>query len=305
MTVEKRALLTATFILMLLFSAVVGTQFINLGKANPNYFNGTTAPPADAKPPTITIFSFKNNTIFTINNVILNFTVFVGKSTTPYGTYLPLVYCETSWLQEKTASWLKDKTIAYITSDYTNYQTSIGFSRNLTNIPDGSHSITIYATERGFYLGGSAIAVGKVSYVYDFAISNFWIINFTVDTTTPKVSILSLENKTYDTSDIPLNFIVNESVSQITYSLDGQNNVTGAGNITLTGLSNGERNITVYATDIAGHIGASETIYFSVEVPFPTAFVATASGASVAVIGIGLLVYFKKRKHKKEMVELK
>jgi hypothetical protein len=31
--------------------------------------------------------------------------------------------------------------------------------------------------------------------------------------------------------------------------------------------------------------------------PFPTAFVVAASGASVATVGIGLLVYFKKRKH--------
>ena len=192
---------------------------------------------------------------------------------------------------------LKTKPLLTITSDYTNYQTSIGFSRNLTNIPDGSHSITIYATERGFYLGGSAIAVGKVSYVYDFAISNFWIINFTVDTTTPKVSILSLENKTYNTSDIPLNFTMNESVSQTKLSLDGLNNVTVTGNTTLTGLSDGEHNITVYTTDIAGHTGASETVHFSVKVPFPTALVATASGASLTIVGVGLLVYFKKHKH--------
>jgi N-acetylneuraminic acid mutarotase len=31
--------------------------------------------------------------------------------------------------------------------------------------------------------------------------------------------------------------------------------------------------------------------------PFPTVIVAAASGASVAVIGAGLLIYFKKRKH--------
>jgi N-acetylneuraminic acid mutarotase len=31
--------------------------------------------------------------------------------------------------------------------------------------------------------------------------------------------------------------------------------------------------------------------------PFPTALVIAASGASIAIIGVGLLVYFKKRKH--------
>jgi hypothetical protein len=57
-------------------------------------------------------------------------------------------------------------------------------------------------------------------------------------------------------------------------------------------------NITVYAKDEFENTGSSETITFSIEEPFPTAIVATASGASVAVVGVGLLFYFKKRNHK-------
>jgi hypothetical protein len=53
-------------------------------------------------------------------------------------------------------------------------------------------------------------------------------------------------------------------------------------------------NVTVYACDSAGNIGASDTIHFNVEVPFPTTLV-IASIASAAVMGIGLLVYYKKR----------
>ncbi len=45
---------------------------------------------------------------------------------------------------------------------------------------------------------------------------------------------------------------------------------------------------------VAMHV-ASETIYFNVEVPFPTTIV-IAPMASVAIIGSGLLLYFKKRK---------
>jgi hypothetical protein len=83
------------------------------------------------------------------------------------------------------------------------------------------------------------------------------------------------------------------------YSFDGQDNVTIAGNVTLSGLSNGLHNVTVYAKDTFGNEGASETITFNVEVPepFPTALVVAASVATVAVMGVGLLVYFKKRKH--------
>jgi hypothetical protein len=71
--------------------------------------------------------------------------------------------------------------------------------------------------------------------------------------------------------------------------------VTVAGNTTLAGLSAGAHNVTVYAWDTAGNVGASETITFTVT-PFPTAPVATASAAAVAVVIAGLLFYFKKRK---------
>jgi hypothetical protein len=74
--------------------------------------------------------------------------------------------------------------------------------------------------------------------------------------------------------------------------------VTINGNTTLTDLPNGDHNVTIYATDEFGNIGASETVYFSVEVPepFPTLQVVAVSVAIVAVVAIGLLIYFKKRR---------
>jgi hypothetical protein len=84
------------------------------------------------------------------------------------------------------------------------------------------------------------------------------------------------------------------------YSLDGQDNVTVTGNTTITGLTSGLHNVTVCARDEFGNTGASGTIYFTIAKepePFPTTLVATASAASVAIIGIGLLVYFRKRNH--------
>ena len=132
-------------------------------------------------------------------------------------------------------------------------------------------------------------------------------VTFTIDTTHPSISVLTMENKTYDTSEVALSFTVSEPVSQISYSLDGQDNVTIAGNTTLTGLSDGEHSLTVYAIDVAGYVGASETVNFSVEVPeptiapepqhesFPTALV-IASVITIAAVGVGLLVYFTKRK---------
>jgi hypothetical protein len=123
------------------------------------------------------------------------------------------------------------------------------------------------------------------------------IVYFTVDTTPPAIVVMPVENKTYGMSDIPLNFTLNEPTSQVTYSLDGQENVTLAGNTTLTNLPYGEHNVTVYASDLAGNVGNSETIAFTIAKPepFPTTLF-IAGVVSVPVVGIGLLVYFKKRK---------
>lgn len=111
----------------------------------------------------------------------------------------------------------------------------------------------------------------------------------------PPILMIHPENETYPTSNVPLNFTVGEPTSWIGYSLDGSDNVTVTGNTTLSGLSTGLHNLTLYAADMYGNIGASETIHFSIE-PFPTTLVVATSGLAVAIIGISLLVYFKKRK---------
>jgi hypothetical protein len=118
-------------------------------------------------------------------------------------------------------------------------------------------------------------------------------ISFTIETGPPLIIVFSLENKTYDTYSIPLNFTVNESVSQVKYSLDGQENVTITGNTTLTGLPSGDHSVTVYAIDEAGNVGVSEPICFSV-FPFPTTIVAASTGTLTVIVG--LLVYYKKHK---------
>jgi hypothetical protein len=158
------------------------------------------------------------------------------------------------------------------------------YNVTLSGLGDGAHFMKIRVAGDYYGPGGSGYdCEGNVSVI--------------IDTGPPKVSIRSLENKTCCTPTIPLNFITNEPISQSAYSLDGQENVTIAGNTTLTGLSNGAHNVTVYAWDTTGNIGASETIYFTVTEPFPIVPILAASGALIAIIGIGLLVYFKKRKH--------
>ena len=158
----------------------------------------------------------------------------------------------------------------------------------LPELSEGAHNLTAWVRAEQNYLSTD---------------TPFWAafsqtITFTIDTVAPNVTVLSSESNLYKTPSAPLNFTVNETYSKVTYCLDGEDNVTISGNTTLTGLANGDHNVTVYATDEFGNTGVSETVYFSVEVPepFPTALAITASAALAVTISIGLLLYLKKRK---------
>jgi hypothetical protein len=68
--------------------------------------------------------------------------------------------------------------------------------------------------------------------------------------------------------------------------------------VTLSGLVEGQHELTFYASDIIGNFGASELVYFTIAKPefFPTMPVITASAVVVAIAGVSLLVYLKKRR---------
>jgi hypothetical protein len=159
----------------------------------------------------------------------------------------------------------------------TSYNLEIG------NLSDGLHNLTVYAEITYWHYGLSSASSS---------------VQFTVDTSPPIISELSIANKTYNDQNVPLSFNLNENASWIAYDLDNHGNTTLQGNTTLTRLSIGSHSIVVYANDTLGNMGKSEMIYFTIKEPdtFPTALIAVASVATVAVVGVGLLVYFKKRK---------
>jgi parallel beta-helix repeat protein len=185
----------------------------------------------------------------------------------------------------------------------------------LKGLPNGLHSITVYATDTA---GNSASATVHFTVSISVAIlpPNVSIlpyeekaINITPVqlTAPPAVSVNSPQNKTYDTNSIPLTFTVNESVSWVGYSLDGQETVTINGNTTLTALSTGPHRLSVSVNDSAGNTGTSEAIYFTVAdqsgtqpnpEPSPTEWIAAAIISITIVAASGFLVYHKKIKKK-------
>jgi hypothetical protein len=181
---------------------------------------------------------------------------------------------------------------------------------NLPELSEGKHRLTIsteadeelYSVTEPFGVfkpkmtaadGGSIFYVSYVDTVY-----------FTIDSAPPNISILSPQNNTYTAADIPLNFTLDEQASNISYSLDGNNAIGIEGNTTLNGLSIGEHNLTVYASDAARNIG-SQTIQFTIANPTPTstpaepsnssstAPIVAASAAVAAGSTLGVLAYLK------------
>ena len=111
------------------------------------------------------------------------------------------------------------------------------------------------------------------------------------------IVVLSPQNNTYSTSNISLDFTLNESAVWIGYSLDLQDNVTILGNTTLSPLSEGSHSVVVYARDAFGSTGTSNTIYFVIQqgAPFPFWIVAVIAMASIAVAFIVYLARTRKR----------
>jgi hypothetical protein len=83
------------------------------------------------------------------------------------------------------------------------------------------------------------------------------------DITPPTITVLSpVNNTSYSKVNISFNFTNSTPTSWIGYSLNNTPNVTIAGPINLTGLADGWNNITVFANDTSGNMGASDTVYF-------------------------------------------
>ena len=152
---------------------------------------------------------------------------------------------------------------------------------DLPELSDGPHSVTVTLVASVHYSGGGKpgapfqpTSPNSSEYSATWTDTVHFNINsdepFAVqpeperDSTPPEILVLTLDNNTYSSPDVPLNFSINGNASSITYSLDGNDNVTIAGNVTLNGLVAGVHNITVYCWDVAGNVGTSKTIHFQV-----------------------------------------
>ena len=262
---------------ILLVVPFTGAQTVAEWKFLPN--------PEGIEPIKVSISYPENLSSFTSNNITLFF-----NATDPKPDSFPNLESNSEWSfynwvwSYYNASWLS------INDNYKDCNLAGPFDAlkgNVTiqNIPVGNHYLEIgvgglYLTERTL-LTATGYRLFSSTRIY-----------FTI---LPSVTIISIENKTYTTSKIDLNYTVNEPASKIAYSLDGKSNQTIYGNITLPELSSGPHSVTVYAWDDIRNVGSSEISYFNVEV-FPYSIIAVIGTSLAVAVGFGLFVYSKKRK---------
>jgi hypothetical protein len=258
-------------------------------------------------PPTIELQSPLNGTVFVLGNVSLAFTITkpdVGRSggwIDDSSTYDSLTSLRNGVID---VSVELDGQPDYSFLEVNSLLSSpFNSSLNMGDLEDGEHSVRVHVSCKGVVLWAVATS-GGVQVTNERSIrytASSSIVYFAVDTTAPTVSILSVENKTYETTDFLLEFEVGEPSVNLMYCLDGQGNVTLAGNATVMSLGYGEHNLTVYAGDEAGNIGTSETIFFTVTKEiFPTSLViAIVVLVSAVAVGAGLLIYFTKFKKRR------
>jgi hypothetical protein len=127
----------------------------------------------------------------------------------------------------------------------------------LQPLTDGSHCMTVYANCRRInYVNGNWPALIYANKTVYFTVN---------DGTPPTIIDMSVTNTTYSQHNITLNVTTDEPTSWMGYSLDGNQNVTIAGNTTLISLTNGPHTLNVYTNDTVGNMGSSGTIEFNID----------------------------------------
>jgi hypothetical protein len=281
--VKSREFRIAAAISTIFLSAIAGAFFVKSTQANPTMsVYRDIAPPEGVQAPIITVHMPLNGSSYP-QQLTLTFDVSVPKISDikAFLGGITKIYYK--------GSWETDEILVN------------GRSIDLSGVRGGNLSVTIFAVGVGYIETGCEYreensSLHSYHYFDRFEMTGYSTVSFVKDLIPPKLTVLSLQNRTYTTSDVNVDFTVNEATSKMLYCLDGKENQTATGNVTLTGLKNGAHNVTLYAADLAGYTAAPQTIFFNVDSPeFSIMFASVATVATTSV-SLGILLYFKKHK---------
>lgn len=189
----------------------------------------------------------------------------------------------------------------------------------LPPLSEGSHSLTVVINCAGL-MRSLPSNNGTVYFTIDTKASESFVPQPTVDSTPPKITGMYIENQTSNQTSTQLFFQIYEpwKLRQVTYCIDRAENKTLPNDTmigdfeiihyyktNLTGLTSGFHNITVYAIDSTGNIGASETLTFQVDAAEAEPFNLTVNSALIAALCVAATValgFWLKRKRNQGIV---
>ena len=274
----------AVLLLILALAASTTAPFLAV-KANPMEF-----PPREMIPVpegvyiTLNVASPTENAVYQTRTINVNFYATIdGPASLSKGLHI-ISHYQGDWMQE--SAWCPFPP----DFDFGEGYMRPSMQRNFTifDIPFGEHTLNITVSGLGGYWENGT--------EYMFNHQKTVSVRFAIPTN-PTITFTSLQNATFETSSVPLNFTVDYPVTEMSYCLDGQELLPLSGNTTLTDLANGQHNVTVYATSKYCYSGVSDTFFFSVNAPeFPLVpFIAVSAVVVISAVA-GVMVYFKKRK---------
>jgi len=203
----------------------------------------------------------------------------------------PDALCANVYATGYQGDWMQAKAQCPLVEGDTYFQTQIVHFRryNFTvgDVPFGEHTLNVTAHTQGRYMKDDTECI--------FEIDKTVSVKFFVHAN-PVITFLSAQNANSSEPSFPLNFTVDHAVSEMNYSLDGQEPQPLTGNTTLTDLTSDHHNVTVYATDEYGYSGISDTLFFNVDAPKFSVAPFIAASIIALISAAGLLVYFRKRK---------
>ena len=284
----------ASFFIIAFLITLIGALSIDFAQANPYRREEDwteVPPPAGTQAPIVAIHAPQNGSYYP-KNVNLTLDVIIPKTNGDISIYYSVseLYYVGSW---------KPNEVTYIAK---NFGENTSFSIDLTAVPGGNLSITLYAVGVGYYVTSQELGSDTFTMITHFATFKTYshsTVSFIKDLVPPRITVQSPQNTTYNSSEVKLDFTVNEGVSQSLYSLDNKGNQTITGNATLTGLLNGEHNVTLYVADLAGNAVSSKTLFFNVNSPEPFPIVPVAAVAVVVIalaMALSLLLFKRHRK---------
>jgi hypothetical protein len=185
-----------------LFSAVA--FLVQPTKANPimNFYTDVS-PPEGAQPPIVTIHTPTNGSSYPYD-LTLAFDVAVPRMTGDEALdAITKVYYKASWETEEIL--VAEKRFG-------------SFSIDLSHVPGGSLSVTVYAVGVGYIQTGEEFheeddIVWSYNYYDKFTLTSYSTVSFIKDLVHPKISVIQPQSRTYTKSNVELDFTVSETTS--------------------------------------------------------------------------------------------